>query len=99
VGRELTKHYEELVEQPITAWLAASQTRPSDKGEHVIIVMRSSRPEAPPGRQRSDEELLAEIGRMTDSRGLRPKEAAKQLAAKYGLSASAIYALHAKGRK
>src|SRR5688500_3849628 len=38
-GRELTKLHEQLVEQPISAWLKANEAGASEKGEHVIIVL------------------------------------------------------------
>lgn len=97
-GRELTKMHETLVEQPINDWLASNAAGASDRGEHVIVVL----PPEPGGslarETPSDEALALELGQLTESRGLRAKEASKLLAAKYGLSASAIYALHARPR-
>jgi 16S rRNA (cytidine1402-2'-O)-methyltransferase len=95
-GRELTKSHETLVEQPILAWIAENASGAESRGEHVIIVMPPSDGEAHVNGPPSDEELAREIGRMIENDGLRPKQAAKALAAKYGLSATALYALHAK---
>ena len=98
-GRELTKAHETLVEQPISAWLKANADGASERGEHVIVVL--PQPEgAILARDRPDDSLLAaEVGQMIETGGLRPKEAAKQLAAKYGISAKDVYALHTQRNK
>lgn len=97
-GRELTKLHETLVEQPIKGWLASNAAGVSDKGEHVIVVLPPNSDDLPVVETPSDDALAAELGQLTELSGMRAKEASKLLAAKYGLSASAIYALHARPR-
>ena len=95
-GRELTKLHESLVEQPIMDWLGQAEGGSPTKGEHVIIVLSQAQtaeqlPVAPgPG------VLATEFGHMVETEGLRPREVAKKLAAKYGLPASDLYALYTK---
>lgn len=98
-GRELTKVHETLVEQPISAWLEQNEAGVSDKGEHVVVVLPPAKGSAPVSEVPDDRSIADEIGRMIENEGLRPKEAAKAVAAKYGLSASAAYALHARRNK
>ena len=98
-GRELTKAHETLVEQPINDWLAAHAAGAANKGEHVIIVLPEEPDGGPGDEPPSEAELAEELGQMIESGGLRAKEAAKLLAAKYGLSASSIYALHARPKE
>lgn len=95
-ARELTKIHETLVEQPIMAWLKEHERGGRELGEHVIVVLpaETERRERP-----SEEELVHELGQMTESGGMRPKEAAKQLAAKHGLTASEVYDLHIRRRR
>jgi 16S rRNA (cytidine1402-2'-O)-methyltransferase len=98
VGRELTKAYEELVEQPISA-LAGSA--PAARGEYVVVIPRvsESRKDAvDPASRPGPTELASEFGEMTENGNLRPKAAAKALALKYGLSASDVYRLCVRGQ-
>lgn len=93
VARELTKIHEELVEQPIFAWLRDHPADTPDLGEHVVIVL----PEAPkPIERPSDADIMAEVGRMIENLAMRPKDAAKAVAQRYGLSAREVYALHTR---
>jgi 16S rRNA (cytidine1402-2'-O)-methyltransferase len=98
-GRELTKLHETLVEQPISAWLDQNEAGASDKGEHVVVVLPPAPGSAPAAAALDDQSIADEIGRMIENDGLRPKAAARAVAAKYGLSASAAYALHARRKK
>lgn len=90
-ARELTKIHETLVEQPIKAWLVEHGGGDKELGEHVIVVLpvAQSLPERP-----SDDELAREVGQMIETNGAKPKEAAKRVAARYGLAASDVYDLH-----
>ncbi|HUF24843.1 MAG TPA: 16S rRNA (cytidine(1402)-2'-O)-methyltransferase [Vicinamibacterales bacterium] len=96
VARELTKLHEHLVEQPIIDWLAGQRTPQSSKGEHVIIVTPGENAETLPPERPDDRVISTEMGQMTENEGMRPKEAAKILAKKYGMAASDVYALHTK---
>ncbi|HEX6322918.1 MAG TPA: 16S rRNA (cytidine(1402)-2'-O)-methyltransferase [Vicinamibacterales bacterium] len=96
VARELTKLHEHLVEQPIIDWLAGQTTSQSSKGEHVVIVTAGRQALPSPSERPDDTALRAEIGHMTENGDLRPKDAAKILAKKYGMAASDVYALHTR---
>ena len=98
-GREVTKLHETLVEQPISVWLEENEAGVPDKGEHVVVIMPPDPGSAPAAAAPDDQSIGDEVGRMIETEGLRPKEAAKAIAAKYGLSASAVYALHARRNK
>ena len=98
-GRELTKLHETLVEQPISEWLDQNEAGVSDKGEHVVVVLPPAPGSVPAAAAPDDQSIADEIGRMIEDGGLRPKAAARAGAAKYGLSASAAYALHARRNK
>ncbi|MEX2273057.1 MAG: 16S rRNA (cytidine(1402)-2'-O)-methyltransferase [Vicinamibacterales bacterium] len=99
VAKELTKVHESLVEQPISTWLDAPEGPALDRGEFVVIVppwldVGDNRAEPPGG-----EAVLHEMGDMTNRQGMKPRAAAKALAAKYRLSADDIYELHSKREK
>ena len=91
VGRELTKAHRELVEQPIARFL--KEAKPA-RGEYVIVIPPHGDPDAsrqPAAPAPDAAGLLREFGEMTNSGALRPKAAAKAIAAKYGLPASDVY--------
>ena len=99
VARELSKVFESLVERPISEFLADDAP---PRGEYVVVVPHENVRQDPavigrgaPGAS----DLMAEFGEMTENEGLKPKAAAKALAAKYGLPAGDIYRLCARGRE
>ena len=98
-GRELTKFHESLVEQPIMDWLAEAARGSSTRGEHVIVVLPPVDSVHEPANLPSDDKLADEIGQMVENSGMRPREAAKALSAKYNISASDIYTLYTKHNK
>lgn len=89
VGRELTKAHQELVEQPISGFLEGAK---EPRGEYVLVLPHTPMAQEQAARP-TDEAIVAELGDMTEKEGLKPRAAAKALAAKYGLSASDIYQL------
>ena len=97
VARELSKVFESLVERPIREHLADEV---SARGEYAIVIPHEAVRRDPatigqgaPGAS----DLLAEFGEMTEQ-GLRPRQIAKALSAKYGVPAGDIYRLCARGR-
>lgn len=90
IGRELTKLHEEVVERPISAHLDALQ---SPKGEFTILVpsgaTTAEEAQAYPG----DERAVVEIGQLIDNGRLTARAAARQIAARYGVSVNAMYRL------
>jgi 16S rRNA (cytidine1402-2'-O)-methyltransferase len=97
VGRELTKIFESLVEQPINGFVADSLP---PRGEYVVVIPHALVRQDPAAIGRGApgaSDLMAEFGEMTESGGLKPKAAAKALAAKYGVPAGDIYRLCARG--
>ena len=98
VGRELTKAFEELVEQPISSFAESDRVA---RGEYVVVIPHDLEPGAAGADQAlrpGPTELALEFGGMTENGGLRPKAAAKALAQKYGLSASDVYRLCVRGQ-
>ncbi len=97
VAREISKVFESLVERPIKEHLAEKVPA---RGEYAVVIPHEAVRREPasigqgaPGAS----DLLAEFGEMTEQ-GLRPREIAKSLAAKYGIPAGDIYRLCARGR-
>lgn len=90
VGRELTKMHEDLVVYTISAALASLG---SARGEYTIVVSGAASPERAvvPAWDRAS--LAAEFGEMTESSGMTPRAAARQLATKYDLSPRVVYGL------
>jgi len=99
VSRELTKIHENLVDRPIQELVDSFDGTDAERGEHVLIVPKLESPRQDALPRPSDEALVAEIGQMTEKEGLGVKAASKALAAKYGIGASEIYALHARHNK
>ena len=99
VAKELTKMHETLVEQPILAWVQTHAADETQKGEHVVVIPAPAvRPEtrtSSPGAVT----ILQELGDLTHKEGLKPRAAAKVLAAKYQLTADEIYQLHSRQGK
>lgn len=99
VARELTKIHETLVESPISDLVLLHETEDAERGEHVLIIPKLDVPPQDTLPRPSEQDLVAEIGHITETEGLGVKAASKVLAAKYGIGASEIYALHARHNK
>lgn len=88
-ARELTKAFEEWVVQPISKQLDHFS---EPRGEFVIVVpQRDSKvggQDAP-----DDASIIGEFGDMTNNDNMKPKAAARAIAAKYGLKPSDVYRL------
>jgi 16S rRNA (cytidine1402-2'-O)-methyltransferase len=88
VGRELTKLHEELVIKPISAQLGDPL---EERGEFVIAV-KALKNRAPYSQADvTPADMVAEFGELTHNRGLGRREAIKQLAVKYQLSAREVF--------
>jgi 16S rRNA (cytidine1402-2'-O)-methyltransferase len=88
VGRELTKLHEELVIKPISAQLG---DRLEERGEFVIAVKALKNPAPYSQADVTPADMVAEFGELTHNRGLGRREAIKQLAVKYQLSAREVF--------
>ncbi len=91
-ARELTKVFETLAEQPISALTSGSE-RP--RGEFVFILPQFVPEPTTPTADQAQEtsaRMLADFREMTNN-GAKPRAAAKALAPRYGLPASEIYRL------
>jgi 16S rRNA (cytidine1402-2'-O)-methyltransferase len=93
IARELTKVHEELVVQPITACLAALK---EPRGEFTVIIppvkavsMKSELPSAA--------KIAFEVGRLAQNKGLSPRQAAREVADRLGLSVNEVYRLAKSG--
>jgi 16S rRNA (cytidine1402-2'-O)-methyltransferase len=95
VGRELTKVHEKMVIRPISELLAAEI---DPKGEYTVVIPERHlviRPITVPDAS----SLAAEFGDMTNLMGLKPREAMKSLAERYGVSANQVYRAVVGSRK
>jgi 16S rRNA (cytidine1402-2'-O)-methyltransferase len=88
VGRELTKLHEELVIKPISAQLGDPL---EERGEFVIAVKALKNPAPYSQADVAPADMVAEFGELTHNRGLGRREAIKQLAVKYQLSAREVF--------
>ncbi len=94
VAREMTKAHEQLVNRPIYEILADA-TPP--RGEYTIVIGPDLDRPAVPQMTYSSSILQAEYRNLLAG-DLRPKQAARALAEKYGLSSREVYAaIHAPG--
>jgi 16S rRNA (cytidine1402-2'-O)-methyltransferase len=96
VARELTKVHESLVRGPISR-LASDPSL--ETGELTVVLdigqLAASKHPAPP----SDGELVAELGRLTDSGQTTTRRAVRQLARKHGRRPNEVYELIERARR
>lgn len=93
VGRELTKVHEELANISIAR---TSASMSGGKGEYTLVIG----PAAATVRQGSDDEVIAEFGRMTENGGaLKTRAAAAAVARKHGRSTQDVYDLVLRHRR
>jgi 16S rRNA (cytidine1402-2'-O)-methyltransferase len=96
VGREMTKAHEELVIKPISE-LPSHFLEP--RGEFVLLLPPAGpddKAELPSAVAPDSTLLRAEIGELTKNKGLRRREAMKEVGRRYGLSANQLYDLLGK---
>ena len=89
VGRELTKVHEELAVRPISHWLAAP---PPAKGEFVLVLFPAAPNASSDPASASDSELAAEFWQMTETGLVGRREALREVARRFGVSARAVFA-------
>ena len=94
VGRELTKTHQELVVGPISEAIRRFR---EPRGEFTLLIPPAASSSSATGEQPTAESLRIELGRMTESKGFRKREALKTLAARYGMSVNALYRLLERG--
>jgi len=96
VARELTKKHEELVRGPISSVL---EKLSNPIGEFTVVLEIGQTTDNSAAREISDEELLSEIGRMTDRLPGRRRSAIAELARRHGRSPNEIYAAIERAKK
>lgn len=96
VARELTKTHEEMVIGPISEIVALIE---QPRGEYTVLVTPIKLVVRPNNVVVDAADLVREFGEMTETGGVRPREAVKVLAQRYGLSPNDVYAVVAKGTK
>jgi 16S rRNA (cytidine1402-2'-O)-methyltransferase len=96
IGRELTKSHEELVVQPISAYL---ETLHEPRGEYTVVVAPAPAQSVSRGTALSPQELATEFGELTDSGLGSRREILKLLAAKYGISTRELYSIIERHKK
>jgi 16S rRNA (cytidine1402-2'-O)-methyltransferase len=89
-ARELTKIHEELVVQPISASLARLA---APRGEFTVVIPPRKREQRPGTALIDPASVAAEVGLITENRGLSPRKAAGEVARRLGLSANEVYRL------
>jgi 16S rRNA (cytidine1402-2'-O)-methyltransferase len=87
IGRELTKLHEELVVQPISAVL---ERLVNPRGEFTVLLPPSPI-QIEADAAVDDQTLRAEFGELTNSFGLRRREALKKLAERHGIPVNVLY--------
>ena len=85
--REMTKIHEELVVRPISELVDVVG---SPRGEYTCVVWPSSTPAPPAPPLPSGDDLLSELGALTDISGSR-RGALKELGRRYGLTTRQVY--------
>lgn len=88
VAREVTKKHEELVRGPISDVLTRL-ARPL--GEFTVVVGLGQPTEIQPSRLPAGADLVAMIGRMTDSESVTRRQAVAEIARKHGRSPNEVY--------
>jgi 16S rRNA (cytidine1402-2'-O)-methyltransferase len=96
LGRELTKAHEQLVVQPISAHLAGTL---EERGEFTIVVRGASLTKPTGQSMPSAQQMVAEIGRLTDKSVVSRREAIRTLAKRHGLSNKEVFNLLEEGKK
>jgi 16S rRNA (cytidine1402-2'-O)-methyltransferase len=95
LGRELTKAHEQLVVKPISQHLEALEER----GEFTVVVDGASAIISEPLVIPSAQQIVAEIGQLTNLDTLTRREAIRTLAKRHGLSNKQIFNLLEEAKK
>jgi 16S rRNA (cytidine1402-2'-O)-methyltransferase len=96
IGRELTKAHEQLVVKPISHHLAGAL---EERGEFTVVVDAPSAIESQPLPVPTAQQILAEIGQLTDSPAMTRREAIRVLAKRHGLSNKQVFNLVEEAKK
>jgi 16S rRNA (cytidine1402-2'-O)-methyltransferase len=96
VARELTKIHEELVIRPIRELVKDFDTA---KGELTVLVPPRLPLSIAPAEVPEAEILKDQLGEITDLSSASPREAMRQLARRYGISANELYRIITKASK
>jgi len=89
VARELTKLHENLAVRPISEWI---RSPPPEQGEFVLVIFPREPPT--PGQETPADPaiLAAEFWRITKSGAFGRREALREVARRFGVSARAVFA-------
>jgi 16S rRNA (cytidine1402-2'-O)-methyltransferase len=96
LGRELTKAHEQLVVRPISEHLAGVL---EERGEFTVVVDVPSPVETQGKPMPSPQQMITEIGQLTDSSALTRREAIRALAERHGLSNKQVFNLLEEAKK
>ena len=96
MGRELTKVHEFLAVRPISAWLADP---PVAQGEFVLFVFPSAAPAVPREAKTDEAAIAAYFWQLTNSAQLTRREALRQTASRFGVSARMVFDAAERYRK
>lgn len=95
VGRELTKLHEKLVKRPISRHIEALD---NPRGEFTVILPNQEAVSLPHGLPSADD-LITEMGLLTENGQLSTREAARVIATRYGLPVNEVYRAAASRRR
>src|SRR4051812_16289463 len=96
LGRELTKAHDQLVVRPISEHLAGPL---EERGEFTVVVDVPSPVETQGKPMPSAQQMVDEIGQLTDSNALTRREAIRALAERHGLSNKQVFNLLEEAKK
>jgi 16S rRNA (cytidine1402-2'-O)-methyltransferase len=94
LGRELTKAHEDLVVRPISAHL---EMMAPARGEYTLVIQGAAAVSIVGQTPDSAESLRTEFKSLTETRGMSPRGAAKELGKKYNMPTRDVYALATRG--
>ena len=96
IARELTKVHEQLVIRPASTW---ARDPPRAQGEFTLIIGPASRLASQAQGDVSDEEVVAEFGRLIETNDVTRREAIRQVALKFKLSSRDVYSALERHKK
>jgi 16S rRNA (cytidine1402-2'-O)-methyltransferase len=96
ICRELTKIHEQLVRGPISIVLEAQSL---DTGELTIVLDVGHKPEMDDAEPMTGEQMVSEIGRITDQLKIPRRKAIQQLARQHGMKPNEVYAAVERAKK
>ena len=96
LARELTKAHQELVRGPISV---VAEGLASPKGEFTVVIFLGDSPQIGRAEAPSDADLLTEFGQLTQTAGLRRRQAISALARRHAQAPNDVYEAIERAKK